>query len=111
LVTLVPTGWDNQVKILQLGTVDMSNWFTAPTLPGDFYNLNVAVYSNTGVLYSKQTRKISSVYGEEFNIPSIQILNTKDQNLKKLAVFDLQFVTGTLQIPPGARTTATAMVS
>ena len=46
LVTIVPTGWDNKVKILEIGTVDDTNWFTAPNLPGDFYSLNVAVYDN-----------------------------------------------------------------
>ena len=63
LVTLVPNNYDNQVKIIQIGTVLQSNWFTAPSLPGDFYNMNVAIYSNTGALIAKQTRNISPVYG------------------------------------------------
>ena len=63
LVTLTPTGYDNNVKIFQIGSVDTANWFTAPGLPGDFYDMNVAVYSPTGNLIAKQTRKISPVYG------------------------------------------------
>ena len=111
LVTIVPTGWDDKVKILQIGTVDDTNWFTAPSLPGDFYNLNVAVYDTSDVLFSKETRKISSVYGEELDIPSIVLKNIQDQSVKQLAVYDLQFVTGSLQIPPGATTTATTQTS
>ena len=63
LVTLTPTGYDNNVKIFQIGSVDTANWFTAPSLPGDFYEMNVAIYSPTGTLIAKQTRTISPVYG------------------------------------------------
>lgn len=110
LVTLVPNNYDNQVKIIQLGTVSQSNWFTAPSLPGDFYNMNVAIYSTTGTLIAKQTRNISPVYGQSFNIPSMTIQNIQDAD-SKFAVYDLSFVTGTLQIPPGTLTTATTQTS
>jgi hypothetical protein len=110
LVTLVPNNYDNQVKIFQLGTVLQSNWFTAPSLPGDFYNMNVAIYSNTGTLIAKQTRNISPVYGRFFDIPSMTIKNVQDAS-SKLAVYDISFVTGDLQIPPGTLTTATTQKS
>ena len=63
LVTLTPNGYDNNVKIFQLGSVDTANWFTAPGLPGDFYDMNVAIYGPNGTLIAKQTRTISPVYG------------------------------------------------
>jgi hypothetical protein len=110
LVTLVPSNYDNQVKIIQIGTVSQTNWFTAPSLPGDFYNMNVAIYSPTGSLIAKQTRNISPVYGSSFNIPTMTIQNVQDAN-SKLAVYDISFVTGDLQIPPGALTTATTQTS
>jgi hypothetical protein len=110
LVTLVPTNYDNQVKIIQIGTVSQSNWFTAPSLPGDFYNMNVAIYAANGTLIAKQTRNISPVYGQSLDIPSITISNIQDANIK-LSVYDLRFVTGSLQIPPGAPTTATSQTS
>lgn len=112
LVTMKPiqNSYDNNVKILQIGTVSQDNWFTAPSLPGNFYKMNVAVYSSTGTLVSKQTRHISPVYGASLDIPSISIKNIQDTNIK-LSVYDLTFVTGTLQIPPGAPTTATTQTS
>lgn len=110
LVTLVPTNYDNQVKIIQIGTVSQNNWFTAPSLPGDFYNMNVAIYGTNGTLIAKQTRNISPVYGQSLDIPSITISNIQDANIK-LSVYDLRFVTGSLQIPPGAPTTATTQTS
>jgi hypothetical protein len=53
---------------------------------------------------------ISPVYGSYFDIPSIQFTNIKEANLVE-SVYDLTFVTGSLQIPPGAPTTATLMTS
>jgi hypothetical protein len=110
LVTLTPTGYDNQVKIFQIGTVDQANWFTAPNLPGDFYRMNTAVYSPNGTLISKLTKNISPVYGQNLDIPSISIANVQDR-ATNFAAYDIQFVTGTLQIPPGAPTTATTQTS
>ena len=110
LVTLTPTGYDNQVKIFQIGTVSQSNWFTAPSLPGDFYKMNVAVYSPNGTLISKLTKKISPVYGQNLDIPSIKIANVQDKSSTS-TTYDLQFITGDLQIPPGALTTATTQTS
>ena len=51
------------------------------------------------------------MYGEELDIPSIVLNNIQDQAIKQLSVYDLQFITGTLQIPPGATTTATTQTS
>jgi hypothetical protein len=110
LVTLTPDIYDNNVKIFQVGSVDKANWFTAPSLPGDFYEMNVAVYAANGTLVSKQTRSISPVYGDSFDIPSIVVKNVQDQSTT-FATYDLRFITGNLQIPPGAVTTATTQTS
>ena len=50
------------------------------------------------------------MYGEYFNIPGIDLQNIKDGNIQE-SVYDLQFTTGTLQIPPGAATTQTTLIS
>jgi len=72
--------------------------------------MNVAIYSPNGSLIAKQTRNISPVYGESLNIPSITIANIQDAYILK-SVYDISFVTGDLQIPPGALTTATTQTS
>lgn len=41
LIKVTPQNYDNAVKIIQLGSIDQQNWFTAPTLPGNFYNMTV----------------------------------------------------------------------
>jgi hypothetical protein len=110
LVTIIPTGYDNTVKIIQIGTVSQANWFTAPALPGNFYNMNVAIYSTNGSLIAKQTRNISPVYGQSLNIPTMTIANIQDAYILK-SVYDISFITGSLQIPPGAVTTATTQSS
>ena len=63
--------------------------------------MTVEIYFNTGVLLEKQTIDILPVYGggEYFDIPSIDLQNIKDSNVQE-SVYDLQFTTGTLRIPP-----------
>jgi hypothetical protein len=109
-VKIIPNNYDNQVKIFQLGTISQDNWFTAPSLPGNFYNMNVAVYTVNGTLLAKQTRNISPVYGQPLNIPDIVMKNIQDPSIK-LCAYEITFKTGTLQIPPGAVTTATTQTS
>ena len=41
LITITPTSYDNTVKIIQLANTNSSDWFTAPSLPGNFYNFTV----------------------------------------------------------------------
>ncbi len=41
LIKLTPVNYNQEVKIIQLGSKLQSNWFTAPVLPGDFYNMTV----------------------------------------------------------------------
>lgn len=110
LIKLTPTNYNQEVKIIQLGSKLQSNWFTAPKLPGDFYNMTVELYSTSNVLLEKQTIDISPVYGEYFDIPSIILNNVLETNYQE-SVYDLTFVTGSLQIPPGAPTTSTLLTS
>lgn len=72
--------------------------------------MNVAVYSTTGSLVAKQTRNISPVFGQTLDITLMTIKNIKDPSIK-LCVYEITFKTGTLQIPPGAKTTATKQTS
>jgi hypothetical protein len=72
--------------------------------------MTVEVYSTSNVLLEKQTIDISPVYGEYFDIPSIQLNNILEANFIE-SVYDFTFVTGTLQIPPGAKTTSTSLTS
>ena len=110
LIKIVPESYDNEVKIIQLGSFAEDNWFTAPNLPGNFYNMTVELYGTSGKLLEKQTIDISPVYGEYFDLPSIILNNIKDGAIAE-SVYNFTFVTGSLQIPPGAATTATTLRS
>lgn len=110
LVKLTPTLYDNGVRIIQLGSLLQQNWFTSPSLPGDFYNMTVQLYGAGSLLLEKQTIDISPVYGQKFSIPSITIQNILNPSITE-SVYDITFVTGTLQIPPGAKTTSTTLTS
>lgn len=47
--------YDNGPRILKIGSKDMENWFTAPPLPGSWYNMTVLLYSADGTLLEAQT--------------------------------------------------------
>lgn len=63
MIKITPENYDNEVKIIQLGSIDVQNWFTAPSLPGNFYSMTVEIYADSGTLLEKQTIDISPVYG------------------------------------------------
>jgi hypothetical protein len=99
LITVTPTNYDNSVKIIQLASVNMSDWFTAPSLPGSFYNMTVEMYSGSGVLLEKQTVNISSVMGGNLDITLMTLTQTRDASVP--GIFDLTFTIGSTQVPPG----------
>ena len=72
--------------------------------------MTVEIYSAANVLLEKQTIDISPVYGAYFDIPSMDIKNIEDGSISE-SVYDIEFQTGTLQIPPGAATTQTSLTS
>lgn len=99
LVTVTPANYDNSVKIIQIASVNTSNWFGAPALPGSFYNMTVEMYSVSGTLLEKQTVNISSVMGGNLDITQMALTHTKSASVP--GIFDLTFVIGSTQVPPG----------
>lgn len=108
LVTVTPNSYDNSVKIIQLASVAVSSWFTAPALPGSFYNMTVEMYASSGTLLEKQTVNISSVMGSKLDITQMSLTHTLSE--KVLGIYDLTFKIGSTQVPPGYNS-STAMSS
>lgn len=54
------TLYDNGPRILQVGSRNMTNWFTAPGMPGWLYNMTISLYGTDGKLLEKQSTKNSS---------------------------------------------------
>jgi hypothetical protein len=104
-ITIYPTPYDNSVKIIQLGSEDVANWFTAPALPGSFYNMTVEMYSASGGLLEKQTVNISAVLGSKLDIAQMTLKNSVEA--LKPGIVDVGFKIGTTQVPPGYNGTAT----
>lgn len=64
VLTVDTTGYDNGARIVQLANSNMSNWFTAPAYPGDFYNMTIEMYGATGTLLEKQTANLTDIWGQ-----------------------------------------------
>jgi len=42
--------YDNGPRILQIASKNITNWFTAPNLPGQLYNMTISLYGTDGRL-------------------------------------------------------------
>lgn len=54
------TSYDNGPRILRIASQNISNWFTAPNMPGSLYNMTISLYGTDGTLLEKQSTKNSS---------------------------------------------------
>ncbi len=43
-------GWDNGPRILRIASENMTDWFTAPGVPGSLYNMTISLYASDGSL-------------------------------------------------------------
>lgn len=44
------TTYDNGPRILRIASKDISDWFTAPNMPGSLYNMTISLYGTDGSL-------------------------------------------------------------
>lgn len=73
--------YDNGPRILKIGSEDIASWFTAPPLPGSWYNMTVLMYAANGTLLEAQTTKnCSEIGGLDLSMPGIVITNGRDEN-------------------------------
>jgi hypothetical protein len=42
--------YDNGPRIVKIASLSNSSWFTAPSMPGSWYNMTVLIYSPNGTL-------------------------------------------------------------
>ena len=87
----------------------MSNWFTAPAYPGDFYNMTIEMYDGSNTLLEKQTANLTDVWGQYLDIAGLTFVNGLDSLMNQ--IFDFTFIVGTAEIPPGYQATGTNMSS
>lgn len=80
----------------------MTNWFTAPSLPGSLYNMTISLYGTAGQLLEKQVTKNSSrIKGYDFKLPLNIVENGHDA--LELQIYDISFTVGPVGIKQGYR--------
>ena len=85
--------YDNGPRILKLASRNMTNWFTAPSLPGWLYNMTISLYGTSGQLLEKQTTKNSSkIKGYDLKLPLIVVENGHDELENQ--IYDITFTVG-----------------
>lgn len=71
--------YDNGPRILQIASKNMTDWFTAPSIPGSLYNMTISLYGVNGTLLEKQSTKNSSrIKGYDIKLASIVVNNGHD---------------------------------
>ena len=82
-ISIDGTQWlNNGPRILKLGSHDTADWFTAPSIPGSWYNFSVLLYGTDGQLLEAQTSdNCSNIGGEDLHLPNITISNGRDSQL------------------------------
>jgi hypothetical protein len=93
-----PTVYNQLYNLLNLDNSDATKLFTAPSYPGDHYQMQVNLWSNTNALVESQYVNITTVYGYYLSVPSIVCKIPLDASTAGL--IDLQFVVGTVDILP-----------
>lgn len=85
-------------NLINLDHSNPSLLFTAPSYPGDHYQMKVNLWSPSNALVESQNINITTVYGYYLSVPSIVFKIPSDGGAKGL--FDLTFVVGTSDILP-----------
>lgn len=87
-VTAIPVNYgDHAIKIIRLSFETEENLFTAPILPGDHYNISLAMYEGN-TLVEKTGINMTDVLGVFFDIALLEIDLGKDPETLSLYEFD-----------------------
>lgn len=96
-------------NLLKLDHSDPSRLFTAPSYPGNHYQMKVNLWSTTNTLVETQRVNITTVYGYYLSVPDIQCKIPADGDAKGL--FDLTFLVGQSDILPAYENSASNAVT
>jgi len=93
-----PTAYNQLYNLINIDDSNVAQLFTAPSYPGDLYQMQVNLWSTTNALIESQYINITTVYGYYLSVPSIVCSIPLDASTYGL--IDLQFVVGTVDILP-----------
>ncbi|KRW99610.1 hypothetical protein PPERSA_03411 [Pseudocohnilembus persalinus] len=109
--TMVPpaSSWDDHaVKIIRITFQQQADLFTAPSLPGDFYNISLSMWSGP-TLVEKTYTNMTSVLGEYLDVAFIVVDPGLDE--ETLNMFEFIFQTGDYSVQAGFQVESTTIWS
>lgn len=82
---------------MRIANSNFSNWFTAPPLPGNWYNYTVSLYGVNGTLLEKQySDNCTTIGGLDLFIPNMTIENGRDALTAEIV--DISFLTSAMPL-------------
>ena len=104
-----PTVYNQLYNLFNIDHSVSSMLFTAPSYPGNHYQMQVNLWSNTNTLVESQYINLTTVYGYYLSVPLITFVIPLDASQKGL--FDLTFTVGTVDILPSYINSATYTIT
>lgn len=101
-ITYVPSSYDHNYKLITLNTASVSQLFTSPAYPGTHYQMKADLYTqilSKDVLIETMKVNLTTVFGTYLSVPDIVVKIPMDGSTYGL--FDVQFLVGSSDIPPG----------
>lgn len=111
-ITYIPASYDHNYKLITLNINDGTLLFTTPQYPGTHYQMKAELYTNIAgkdVMIERTMVNITTVYGTYLSVPDIIAKIPLDGSAYGL--FDIQFLVGNYDIPPGYPNTATNTIT
>ena len=93
-----PSSYNQQYNLFNIDHSTASLLFTAPSYPGNHYQMRVNLWTTANLLAESQLVNLTTVYGYYLSVPLIKFVIPLDASQKGL--FDLTFTVGTADILP-----------
>lgn len=95
-----PAGYANGPALIHIKNTNESNWFTAPRIPGNWYNFTLSLYSANGTLLERDYNgNCTAIGGLDLDLDKIVLQNGRDAQTPEIV--DLTFTIGRLPIYKG----------
>ncbi len=95
-----PASYINGPALIRIKNTNYSNWFTAPSIPGNWYNYTISLYSVNGTLIQRDYNgNITAIGGLDLDLSAITLHNGRDAQMQE--IIDLTFPIGKLPLYKG----------
>lgn len=108
-MTFTPPSYDHNYQLITIDNSNPSLLFTAPSYPGNMYQMLVSLWSAAGLLVETQYINLTTVYGTGLAVPSI--IWSMPLDADTYGLFDCQFTLGVYDVLPGYKNSASNTIT